>query len=58
MSAAAEEDTKEMEGFALVIIITVESVYNSPVLSGHPLLSGQFSVPIFRSYKLCICYLH
>ena len=24
-------------------ICTVEPVYNGPVLSGHPLLSGQFS---------------
>ena len=26
-----------------VIFVTVEPVYNGPVLSGHPLLSGQFS---------------
>ena len=28
--------------FLFVYLFTVEPVYNGPVLSGHPLLSGQF----------------
>ena len=33
---------------------TVKPVYNSPVLINRPV----FKVPIFRSYKCCICYLY
>ena len=34
----------------LIFLFTVEPVYNGPVLSGHPLLSGQFSKSRFFAH--------
>ena len=34
---------------------TVEPVYNGPVLSGHPLLSGQFSKSRFLAHRYGEC---